>query len=53
MVYIFVTIGGLVGSYIPVLLWHASAFSIASILGGVIGGVAGIWAAVKMMQYVG
>ncbi|MBX4197307.1 hypothetical protein KW801_01980 [Candidatus Saccharibacteria bacterium] len=46
-VLIFSTIGG----YIPTL-WHAGFFSISSIIGGIIGTVIGIWAAIKINNYV-
>ncbi|HSX17937.1 MAG TPA: hypothetical protein VLE51_01100 [Candidatus Saccharimonadales bacterium] len=47
-----ITIFSIIGSYIPVL-WHASEFSAASILGGLIGGLFGIWAAIKLNEYMG
>jgi hypothetical protein len=40
-----------IGSYIPVL-WHAGFFSLSSIMGGIIGTVVGIWAALKINNYV-
>jgi len=46
-----ITVGGIIGSYIPVLLWHAGGLSMASILGGGVGSLAGIWAAVKLDSY--
>lgn len=42
-------IGGVIGSYVPVL-FGASGLSGWSILGGLIGGIAGIWLAVKISQ---
>lgn len=45
-VLVFSTIGG----YIPTL-WHASFFSISSIIGGIIGTAVGIWVAVKASNY--
>jgi hypothetical protein len=36
------TFGLFVGGYVPVL-WGASSFSLASILFGALGGVAGVW----------
>jgi hypothetical protein len=45
-VYLWIFIGGTIGSYLPVL-FHQSYFSAASIIGGAIGGFAGIWAAIK------
>lgn len=41
--------GGSVGGYIPVLL-GASGFSGWSILGGLLGGIAGIWLGVKISE---
>ena len=35
-------LGGTVGSYVPVLLWGASSFGIASLLFGALGGIAGV-----------
>jgi hypothetical protein len=46
-VLIFSTIGG----YIP-SLWHAGFLSFWGILGGIIGTAVGIWAAVKLNNYV-
>jgi hypothetical protein len=40
-----------IGSYIPVL-WHAGFFSLSSIIGGIIGTIFGIWAAIKANNYV-
>jgi hypothetical protein len=38
---LFATVGGFVGSYLPVL-WGASAFSLVSVLFGVVGAIAGV-----------
>lgn len=46
-----VTIGGLVGAYLPVILLHASALGGASILGSTIGGFVGLWAGYKVYRY--
>jgi hypothetical protein len=40
-------LGGIVGSYVPEL-WGASSFSVSSLLFGAIGGIAGIWAGVRI-----
>jgi hypothetical protein len=50
--YISITICSLIGSYIPVL-WHAGIFSAASIIGGFIGALVGIWVAIKISNFVG
>ena len=47
LIYLFISIGGFIGSYIPVLLGQ-SAFSLISIIGGGIGAIAGLWLAVKI-----
>lgn len=41
--------GGMVGAYVPVLL-GASSLSGWSILGGFIGGLAGVWVGAKLSQ---
>jgi len=48
LMWISISIGGIIGGYLPVLLFHAGNFSIWSILGGGIGSIAGVWAAVKL-----
>jgi len=52
VIYIFLTIGSFVGGWVPTL-WGASAFGIASVLGGLIGGGLGIWAGFKLGQMIG
>lgn len=52
LIYASVFIFSTVGAYIPAL-WHASMFSFASILGGIIGTAIGIWVALKARDYVG
>jgi|GEM_PF-1635635 len=42
LLYVGASIGGLLGGYIPVLLWNADAFGVTSILFGMLGTVAGI-----------
>ncbi len=44
------TVGVGIGSYIPLLLGDNDIFSVWSILGGLIGGIAGIWLGVKVSQ---
>lgn len=45
-----VTVGLFAGGYVP-LLWGASAFSVSSLLFSALGGVAGIWAGVRLSDY--
>ena len=47
LIYLSLTIGGLVGSYLPVL-FGSSYFGGWSILGGLIGGIGAIWIGVKL-----
>lgn len=47
LAYIFILIGGVIGSYAPVLFGQ-SAFSVAGVLGGGIGALAGLWLAFKL-----
>ena len=50
LVYLLIFIGGAIGSYVPVLFGQ-SAFSFISIIGGLVGSIAGVWAAVKLNDY--
>jgi hypothetical protein len=47
LLYLCITIGGIVGGYIPVL-FGAGGLSLISILGGTIGSFFGIWLAYKI-----
>ena len=49
VMYLFITIGGAAGGYLPVLL-GAGGFSVWSILGSTVGGIVGIYTAVKISQ---
>jgi hypothetical protein len=50
MIYVGASIGGLIGGYIPVLFWHAGALSGWSLVGGLIGTIAGIYPGYKLGQ---
>lgn len=45
-----VTIGGTVGGWLGAAMTHGNWFSLPSILLGVVGGIAGVWAAYKIDQ---
>lgn len=45
------SIGAVVGAYLPVWLFKVSEFSVWSIIGGIAGGLVGIWLAVKLNDY--
>ena len=47
VMYIFVSVGGAVGAYLPII-FGAGGFSIWSIIGSAIGGFAGIFLAAKI-----
>jgi hypothetical protein len=49
-IYFGMFIGGLIGGYIPALVWGASVFSFSSILGNAIGAIVGIYIAFKMTR---
>ncbi len=42
-IYFGMFIGGLIGGYIPSLVWGASVFSFSSLLGNAIGAIIGIY----------
>lgn len=51
LIYLLALLGSLLGSVVPV--WFgAGYFSFWSIFGGAIGSIAGIWAAVKVKDYI-
>jgi len=45
-----IIIGGMIGAYAPVMLFHASSLGLASIVGGIFGSFAGLWAGYKAFQ---
>jgi hypothetical protein len=47
MIYLFAIIGSTVGSYVPAI-FGASLLSPISLIGGLVGGIAGIWLALRM-----
>jgi hypothetical protein len=47
IMYLFITIGGMIGAYLPTL-FGADGFSLWSVIGSTIGGLVGIWAAYKI-----
>ena len=52
-IYIGATIGGLIGGYVPVIAWHASAFGMASLVWGSVGALVGLVAGIKVGKYLG
>ncbi|MDO8266094.1 MAG: hypothetical protein Q7T41_04100 [Candidatus Saccharibacteria bacterium] len=51
VMYIFITIGGGIGGYLPVLFGDSSMFSGWSVLGSTVGGILGILAAKRVSDY--
>ena len=49
LILVTLTVGSVVGSYVPTL-WGAGAFSMWSILLGGIGGLVGIWVGYKLSR---
>lgn len=47
LIWVFMTIGSVVGAYVP-LLWGDSALSFSSVVLSAIGGGLGIWAGYKL-----
>jgi uncharacterized membrane protein YeaQ/YmgE (transglycosylase-associated protein family) len=47
LIYLGITVGGLIGGYIPVLFGQ-DGFSVASLVGGTIGSFVGLWAGYKL-----
>lgn len=45
-------IGSIIGGYAPCTLLHVGAFSAASIVGGFVGALAGIYAGFKLVQWI-
>jgi hypothetical protein len=43
------TAGLFIGGYVPVL-WGASSFSLQSLVFGLVGGVAGVWAGARIAE---
>jgi len=51
LVYAGITIGGLIGAYLPVVLVNASALGLASLACSVVGSIIGLWAGYRLYQY--
>jgi hypothetical protein len=52
LIYLGITVGGIIGSYIPVLFGQ-DGFSFISLVGGTIGSFVGLWAGYKLGKYMG
>jgi phage tail tape-measure protein len=47
LIYLGIGVGGAIGSYVPALFGQ-DMFSVASIIGGLVGSIAGLWAGYKL-----
>lgn len=48
-----ITIGGILGTYLPVWILHVNELSLISLLGGVVGGLVGLYFGYKALQNFG
>lgn len=48
MIYLGMFLGGLLGGYIPSLLWGASMFSMSAVFGNALGAIIGIYITFKL-----
>jgi len=46
------TLGGIIGGYLPVVLFHVSTFSWASLVCGFLGCLAGLWLGWKLTLWI-
>jgi hypothetical protein len=51
-IFIGLTLGSIVGSWLPVALFSQGWFSAASLIGGFVGAVAGTWAGWKLTLWI-
>jgi hypothetical protein len=49
-IYSGIAIGGIVGAYIPVVLFKSNPLGFVSIISGAVGSLVGLWAGFKVMQ---
>ncbi len=52
LIYFSIFIFGTIGSYLPSLFGQGGMFSMWGIIGGTIGSIFGIWAAIKLKDYI-
>ena len=50
--YLGVFVGGTIGSYLPVMLFHVGWFSWESILFGFVGSAVGLWLGWKLTEWI-
>ena len=52
VLYMGLTVGGIIGGYLPVVLLNAGTFSILSIACGFVGCAVGLWVGWKLMMWI-
>ncbi len=52
VVYVALTVGSIVGAYVPVVLFGAGELSGASLIGGFVGAIVGLWLGWKLTQWI-
>jgi MFS family permease len=52
-IYIGLMIGGIIGGYLPVVLFHVSSFSWVSLICGFVGCIVGAWLGWKLTLWIG
>lgn len=50
LIYIGITVGGIIGAYIPSLLFHADTLSLLGLIGGTIGSFVGLYIGYRAQQ---
>ena len=52
-IYIGLMVGGIVGAYLPVVLFHVGGLSLVSLVGGFAGAIVGAWLGWKLTLWIG
>lgn len=50
LIFLGISIGSIVGAYVPVWLWSADALSLWSIFGSIVGSFVGLWAGFRLSR---
>lgn len=48
--YLLISVGSIIGAYAPVILFHVDPLGLLSVLGGVVGSIAGIFVAYRLSE---
>lgn len=47
-----ITVGGVIGAYLPVIMVHANPLGLGSIMAGFVGSFVGLWVGYKLNQWI-